>query len=166
MTRFYLRWTIVLLIGAVIAGLTVQRYRSEVLAVSPQELLASPPSEPVRVLGQVEAGSLKPDGGLSKADFILTSGGVQIQVHYEGPEPDNLRELKNLVAVGRWNPGPAVFMAHEIDLVPNFGFVAAAYLATLIPLVFFLFVMERRVNLLYNAIKQAKVYEAEANPIE
>ena len=166
MTRFYLRWAIVLIIGAVIAGLTVQRYRSEIQAISPQELLESLPSGSVRVLGQVEAGSLKAEGRLTDAAFTLAHQDVRIQVLYEGPEPDNLRELKNLVAVGRWDPGQAALIAHEIDLVPNFGFVGAAYLATLIPLILFLFVMERRVNLLYNAIKQAKAYESEANPVE
>jgi hypothetical protein len=51
--------------------------------------------------------------------------------------------------------------AEEIALLPNYWFVAGAYLAGIIPIGLFLFSMERRVELLYNRIKSTKLYEPE-----
>ena len=86
---------------------------------------------------------------------------IAIQVYYKGPKPDNLRELKTLILIGKWNPSNNVFEARDIGLVTNYGFVISAYLIGLIPLAIFLFAMSRRVRFLYEEIKTSKLYQEE-----
>ena len=82
-------------------------------------------------------------------------------MHYKGPKPDNLREIKTMILIGKWNPSDNVFEARDIGLVANYGFVISAYLISLIPLAIFLFAMSRRVGLLYEEIKASKLYQEE-----
>jgi cytochrome c-type biogenesis protein CcmE len=154
-----------MLAGCVITLLGVQRYSQEVTTIFPEQLLQDQPAGTVRVLGTVQAGSLSSLGEEAaspyQARFRLSGEKEDLSVWYTGENPDNLRELKSLVVVGRWNASSQEFEAHEIQLLPNLGYVAAAYLITLLPMGLFLFRMERKVELLYNEIKSAKVYEPE-----
>jgi cytochrome c-type biogenesis protein CcmE len=164
MKWFYIRWGGILLVGLIIAILGAQRYRQEVSAISPEQLLQEQPAGTVRVLGTVQAGSLSSSSEASaayQARFRFSGEKETLAVWYTGEKPDNLRELKKLVVVGRWNVSSQKFEAHEIQLLPNFGYVAAAYLIVMIPMGIFLFRMERKVELLYTEIKSAKVYESE-----
>lgn len=170
MTRgLYLRWGILLLAVLIIVTLGVQRYNREVRTLSPETVINSSPAGQIRVLGRVEGGSLSRSGpplnGTLEAAFSLSSEISTISVVYKGEEPDNLRELKTLVVVGEWNPLEGRFLSSKIDLVPNIGFVIAAYL-NLIPLLLFLFIMERKVTLLYNEIKETRVYESEVGELD
>jgi cytochrome c-type biogenesis protein CcmE len=164
MKWLYIRWGGILLAGLIITLLGVQRYYREVITISPEQLLQKQSTGTVRILGTVQAGSLSVVNGDSasafQATFRLSSGEREVlSVLYTGERPDNLRELKSLVVVGRWNPSTQVFESHEIQLLPNYGYVAAAYLSVMIPMGLFLFRMERKVELLYTEIKSAKVYE-------
>lgn len=163
---FYIRWVVTLAIGTIIVGLAVERYSREVKTIGPDQVrsLAST-TEPLRVLGMVEAGSLLKTNPFSEATFSLIQGESRIPVIYKGEEPDNLRDLKTLVVVGHWEAETGHFISDKIDLVPNFGYVLAAYLA-LIPVVLFLFLMEQKVMMLYNEIKESSVYEAEVEAID
>jgi cytochrome c-type biogenesis protein CcmE len=170
----YLRWVVVICVALVIAWLAAQHYDREVRPITPEALLQSRPVGTVRVIGRVQAGSLKsatPEagGGSLLADFELAGEQAQLAVHYDGPADDNLRELKTLVVIGHLDSagsdGPR-FEAHEFDLLPNYGFITAAYLLALIPLGLFLFGMERRVALLYTVIKETTIYQPEAGAIE
>ncbi len=165
----YLRWGVVVLAVLIIVSLSARRYDREVRPISPETVLSSSPSGPVRVMGRVAGGSLsksepRPEGTLEAA-FSLTSENGQVSVLYDGEEPDNLRELKTLVVVGKWDAEAQQLLSSQIDLIPNFGFVIAAYL-NLIPLFLFLFIMERKVGLLYNEIKDTRDYESEAQELD
>jgi hypothetical protein len=120
----------------------------------------------VRVIGRVEGGSLVYNPISHEATFVLTGEREKIDVQYHGEAPENLRELKTLVITGRWDPVIPRFEAHNISLVPNYGFVASAYLIGIIPACLFLFGMERKVALLYNKIKSTKPYEPEESSID
>ena len=101
-----------------------------------------------------------------RAAFELAGEKEKVSVRYSGEAPANLRELKTLVVIGRWNSSARQFEAHEISLLPNYGFVTGAYLVGIIPLSLFLFGMERRVELLYNKIKTTKLYEPEEGKVD
>jgi len=165
MKGFYFRWAGLLLVGAVITCLAAQHYVQAVRPLVPAQVLSGHPAGPVRMLGMVEAGSLTKEAETNVVSFSLTHNGQRIPVVYQGNDPDNLRELKTLVVVGEWDETTGHYMAHEIDLVPNYGFITAAYLV-MIPMALFLFLMERRVRLLYNEIKSSKIYESEAGKLE
>ena len=170
MKWFYIRWGGILFMGLMITLLGTQRYYREVATMSPEQLLKEQPNGIVRVLGRVQAGSLSTPGeeeaSLHPATFYLTGEREGLAVRYTGEQPDNLRELKTLVVVGRWNKSTHEFKAHEISLLPNYRYVAAAYLIGMIPIGLFLFLMQRRVELLYNEIKAAKVYEPEVEAFD
>ncbi|GEM_PF-986018 len=170
MKWLYIRWGGILLAGLIITVLGAQRYQHEGTTISPEQLLKEQPTETARVLGTVQAGSLSSSGEGSapayQARFRLSGQKENLSVLYTGEKPDNLRELKSLVVVGRWNASSQKFEAHEIQLLPNFGYVAAAYLIVLIPMGLFLFHMERKVELLYTEIKSAKVYEKEEDAFD
>lgn len=159
MKWFYIRWGGVLIIAAIIGVLGIQRYDRDVTAISPDRLLRDQPAQTVRVIGMVEAGSiLKEEGAVL---FQLSGEGAKIPVRYGGEESENLRDLKTVVIVGTWNPTTKTFDSGKIALVPNYGFVTAAYLISLLPMGFFLFNMERKVAMLYILIKEEKVYQPE-----
>ena len=160
MKGFYVRWGAILLAGVMIALLGAWRYEREVTTISPEDLLLEQPTGMVRILGRVQPGSLmaeEPQG----VRFELAGDRERILVRYTGEENDNLRELKTLVVVGRWNPGGRELEADEIALVPNYGFIAAAYLLGIVPVMIFLFGMERRTRLLFHEIKGTTVYKPE-----
>ena len=161
MTRLYLRWSALVVVAAVIAFLASRSFDRHLASLAPEDVVSRQPVAVVRVIGLVTGGTLTGDAAAGHARFDLAGSRDMLPVQYDGPPPDNLRELKTLVVVGRWDPASAVFLAHDIALVTNYGFVVGAYLAGFIPLAFFLFAMERRVTLLYREIKQSRLYEPE-----
>ncbi|HET6465992.1 MAG TPA: cytochrome c maturation protein CcmE [Nitrospiria bacterium] len=165
MKGFYIRWGGLILVGLWIAAVGTQRYNRDVRPLTPEEVLKNHSAGPVRMLGMVEAGSLRKDPAGSQTLFSVVENGQRIPVAYQGNDADNLRELKTLVVIGGWDDASQRFVARDIALIPNYGFIIAAYLV-MIPLALFLFMMERRVRLLYNEIKQSKLYEPEAGEFE
>ena len=161
MKWFYVRWAGLLLVLFVLAMLGARHYTNDLKSISPEQLLLREPAQAVRLQGIVQAGSLEYEPLSHRAAFDLAGEKEKISVQYSGEAPENLRELKTLVVIGRWNPASRHFEAHEIEGVPNYGYVTGAYLAGIIPLSLFLFGMERKVELLYNRIKTTKLYEPE-----
>lgn len=171
MKGLYFRWVVVITVVLIIGWLADQHYEREVRPITPEVLLLNRPVGTVRVIGLVEAGSLTTTppaspGGSLLADFELVGERARVAVHYDGPVDDNLRELKTLVVIGHLAPDGRRFEGHEFDLLPNYGFITAAYLLAFIPLGLFVFGMERRVALLYTMIKDTTVYQPEANIVE
>jgi hypothetical protein len=166
MKWLYVRWTGLLLGAFILAFLGARHYRNELKSISPEEILLLQPIRVVRVLGIVQGGSLVYDPRSHQAAFELAGERGKISVQYRGEAPENLRELKTLVVIGRWNSSAHQFEAHDISLLPNYSFVASAYLIGIIPTGLFLFSMERRVALLYNKIKSTKLYEPEEDSID
>jgi len=165
MKGFYIRWGGLILVGLWIVAVGTQRYNRDVRPLTPEEVLKNHSPGPVRMLGMVDAGSLRKDTATSQILFSITENGQRIPVVYQGKDTDNLRELKTLVLVGGWDDASQRFVAQDIALIPNYGFIIAAYLV-MVPLALFLFMMERRVRLLYNEIKQSKLYEPEVREFE
>ena len=161
MTNLYLRWSGVLAVAIVFIVLTYNHYRDNLASLVPQQVRQEAPTGgAIRVLGMVQGGTLRTREA-GEATFTLLGKNAALPVHYQGPPPDNLRELKILVLVGTWNAATQVFEARDIGIVPNYGFIAGAYLLGLLPLALFLFAMNRRVSLLYEEIKASKLYEEE-----
>jgi cytochrome c-type biogenesis protein CcmE len=167
MNGFYIRWAIILSLGAGLFFLGLMRYREEVRTVSPEALLRHKPGGTVRLLGTVVPGTLeKPSesgnsGGSGEIRFTLKWAESEVPVRYSGDDPENLRDLKTLVIRGRLDKDSQVFQGDQISVVPNYGFITAAYIVGVLPLALFLFAMERRVRLLYREIKGTNVYEPE-----
>ena len=160
MTNLYIRWGGVLVVAIVFIVLTYNHYRDNLASLVPQQVKQEAPTGDVRVLGMVQGGTLQThDAG--EATFTLLGKQTTLPVHYQGPPPDNLRELKILVLIGTWNAATQVFEARDIGIVPNYGFIAGAYLLGLLPLALLLFAMTRRVHFLYDEIKASKLYEEE-----
>ena len=160
MTNLYLRWGGVLIVAVVLIVLTYNHYRDNLASLVPQQVKQEAPTGDVRVLGMVQGGTLKTREA-GEATFTLLGESATLPVHYQGPPPDNLRELKILVLIGTWNAATQVFEARDIGIVPNYGFIAGAYLLGLLPLALLLFAMTRRVHFLYDEIKASKLYEEE-----
>lgn len=165
MKGLYVRWAGLVLVGVWIIAVGANRYYRDVRPLTPEQVLKNHFPGPVRMLGMVEAGSLRKDAASAQTEFSLVENGQRISVVYQGNDTDNLRELKTLVVVGSWDEATRRFVARDIDLIPNYGFILAAYLV-LIPMALFLFMMERRVRLLYNEIKNSKMYESEVGQFE
>lgn len=161
MKGFYIRWGTIILVGVFVAAAAGWRYQQEVIAVSPDDILEVRSTRTVRVLGTVKPGSLIKDGSFNGARFKLSGTSDDLSVHYMGSEDENLRELKTLVVVGRFDPGQDEFRAERLAVVPNYGFIVAAYIVTIVSIGMFLFGMERQVRLLYCEIKETTVYEPE-----
>ena len=161
MTAFYSRWGVLLLLALVLVFLTHRNYQHNLASLSPTEVMASHPSEELRVFGLVKGGSLTGNLEAGEAEFDLGGPEQGLSVIYKGPPPENLRELKHLIVIGTWDPQAQRFLAREFGLVTNYGFVLSAYLIGLLPLAIFLFVMGRKVTMLFDEIKQSKMYEAE-----
>ncbi len=157
----YIRWVAVVILLAVIAVLAVFRYNREVSAIPLEALLQKKPDGMVRLLGRVVAGTLVRKDTV--ATFNLSGEGKveKISVLYIGKPDDNLRELKELVLVGFFDPDKMEFTAQRIAPIPNMGFVVSAYLLSIIPLIFFLFNMERNLILLSILIKEERPYQPE-----
>ena len=146
----------------VLAILTSRHFEQNLASVSPKDVVTGIHTESsLRVEGMVKSGSLtgKPEEGNAEFELLGESNGLK--VHYQGPPPENLRELKTLILIGRWDAEGGVFRAHETALVTNYGFVASAYVIALISLVVFVFLMSRKVTFLYQEIKESKLYEPE-----
>jgi cytochrome c-type biogenesis protein CcmE len=158
---FYLRWVVILIVGSAIVGFGVQRYFEEVVTITPKEALQQDPGKTVRVMGTIQGGSLLRDVPPNETSFLLSGDGVELPVRYTGPASDSLRELKTLVVIGSWDPSSQELRSKDLGLVPNYGFISAAYIVVFIPMIFFLFHMERKVRLLYIEIKEAKAYKPE-----
>ncbi len=161
MTSLYLRWCGLLIVAVVLTGLTYSHYQQHLATLSPKQVTDQKPSQEIRVLGMVRGGTLKGKVETGDATFALVESESTLPVHYHGPPPDNLRELKTLILIGKWNSTDNIFEARDIGLVTNYGFVVGAYLIGLIPLAIFLFAMSRRVGLLYEEIKASKLYQEE-----
>ncbi len=157
--RLYIRWSVVLAVVAGLGALTGQHYRTHLASVVPQEFADAAPTGEIRVVGMVQSGTLTGNVQAGEAAFQLMGREASLPVIYQGPPPDNLRELKTLVVIGTWNASERVFSARDIGIVPNYGFVAGAYLVGLLPLAVLVFAMSRRVSLLYEDIKTSTVYQ-------
>ena len=161
MTRLYVQWAVIALAAAVVTFAASRYYDRHLVTLTPEAVTNASDGSNVRVQGLVEGGSLTGDPSAGQAAFRLRGLQDALQVEYQGPPPENLRELKTVVLVGRWDPERRVFLAQDLALIPNYGFVVSAYLVALLPLAVFIFLMERRVRLLYQEIKQTKLYEPE-----
>jgi cytochrome c-type biogenesis protein CcmE len=171
MIWLYLRWGAVALAGLVITSIAAGRYAAEVRPITPEELPQGAASDRVRVIGMVQPGSLvvasqAPSETGMEATFELAGLREHLPVHYLGPADDNLRELKTVVVVGRLDNTSRRIESDRLDLVPNYGFVTAAYLIALLPLALFLFLMERRVAVLYTVTKATTAYKPEVEGSE
>ena len=160
MTNLYIRWGGVLVVAIVLIVLTYNHYRDNLASLVPEQVRKEAPAGDIRVLGMVQGGTLETREA-GEATFTLLGEQATLPVHYQGPPPDNLRELKILILIGTWNAAAQVFEARDIGIIPNYGFVAGAYFLGLLPLVLFLFAMSRRVHFLYEEIKASKLYEEE-----
>ncbi len=160
MKGLYLRWGVLMMVFAVIGFLAISRYNRDVRTISPRVLLSESPSAEKRLMGMIDAGSLKRGSDGVPFRFSLSSEGVKASVIFLGDDTESLRDLKTIVVVGRWKAEKGVFEAAEIRLTPNYNFVTSAYVFSLIPLILLIFSMERRVALLYVMIKEEKVYQA------
>ncbi len=161
MTNLYIRWGGLSIVAMTLFVLAYNHYRDNLASVTPQQVKKEAPAGEIRVLGMVKNGSLTATGKAGEASFTLIGNGASLPVHYQGPPPDNLRELKILVLIGTWDASTQVFEARDIGIVPNYGFIASAYLIGLLPLAVFLFAMSRRVSFLYKDIKASRLYEEE-----
>ena len=161
MKSFYAKWGGLLLAIILLGLLTFQHYQKDLAVVSPQEVLAQSSHGEVRLLGMVRGGTLQGHVDDGQAQFEVIDNDSAISVQYQGPPPDNLRELKVLVLIGTWNPTSQVFEARDIGLVTNYGYVLGAYFIGLFPLLVFIFGMSRKVGLLYAEIKESKLYQPE-----
>lgn len=163
MTRLYVQWTVITIAVAIVVGAAARSYERHLTTVTPEAILdgAVRSGGVIRVQGQVAGGTLTGDPATGQAAFQFRGERAELPVQYVGPPPENLRELKTLVVVGRWDSDAAVFLAQDLALVTNYGFVVGAYLAGFLPLAVFVFAMERRVRLLYAEIKHTKLYEPE-----
>ena len=150
------------MVAFILAILTSKHFEQNLASVSPKAVVTgSQTQSSLRVQGMVKSGSLtgKPEEG--HAEFELLGESESLKVQYQGPPPENLRELKTLILIGRWDAEAGLFRAHETALVTNYGFVASAYIIALISLVVFVFLMSRKVSFLYQEIKESKLYEPE-----
>jgi cytochrome c-type biogenesis protein CcmE len=164
MTGFYTRWAIILGATLLLAILTYQHYQQHLATLPVENLLKKPPAtQPVRVQGMVQSGTLEGDLEQGEATFTLVDGSASIAVEYQGPPLENIRELKTLVLIGRWNSQSQTFKARDTALIHNFGFVAAAYLISVLALGWMIFAMNQRVMVLFKEIKESKLYEPEAD---
>lgn len=154
----YLRWSGLLILVAFVAILGFRRYYNEVIAITPGGLTTSDGGN-VRVLGVVESGSLGRNSAAGEITFQLSGDNERVLVQYGGENTGDLRELKTIVVEGRFDPATQMVAADKIVPIPNYDFIAAAYLVAFIPMVVFLFNMERNVALLYIKIKQEKGYQ-------
>ncbi len=166
LTMLYIRWGIILLVTFVIAISGYQRYQKDVACLTPDQILQNPAPDKVRVVGIIQGGSLNREDDLNRADFLLQGQDKTLPVQYHGHDTSSLRELKIVVITGHLDAGLQVFEGESISLIPNYGFVTAAYLIGILPTFLFLFLMERRLRLLYTEVKDARLYEPEVMNFE
>ncbi|MCC6543907.1 MAG: cytochrome c maturation protein CcmE [Nitrospirae bacterium] len=162
MSSFYIRWGVLLLVTSMIAFLGFQRYQRDVASLTPDQLLENPTPDKTRVMGIIQGGTLTREHDSNRAYFLLQGENKTLPVRYEGHDTDTLRDLKVIVVTGHINSVTAEFDGESVSLIPNYGFVTVAYLLGILPTLFFLFLMERKLRLLYTEVKEAKLYEPEA----
>lgn len=163
MTGLYTRWAMILGATFLLAILSYQHYQQHLSTVPMGTLLGtSPPTQPVRIQGMVKSGTLQGDVEPGQATFEFMDGSSSLLVEYQGPPLENIRELKTLVLIGRWDSQAKIFKAQDTALINNFGFVAAAYLISVFALGWMVFAMSQRVMVLFKEIKESKLYEPEA----
>ncbi len=164
MTWFYSRWAALIALAVIFSALTYQHYQQNLASVTPEWIVKNntpnPPS--IRVQGRVKSQSVTGNLEEGQAEFELEGESANLSVHYNGPPPENLEELKTRIVVGQWNPVQKIFRAHEIALVPNYRFLISAYLVGFIPLLLLAFFMSIKVTSLFQVIKDSKLYEPEA----
>ena len=166
MTWFYTRWALVGAVALILAFLTYQDYQRRLSTIPlPSMVSASPSGKPVRIQGMVKSGTLNGNIEQGEATFEFTNGPITVPVTYQGPPPENLRELKVLVLKGQWDPQTQVFKAHDTALVNNYGYVVAAYSISILVLSWMLFAMSQRVMVLFKEIKESKLYEPEVDTL-
>jgi cytochrome c-type biogenesis protein CcmE len=166
MTGFYARWAI--MVGGIIllAIMTYHQYQRDLSTISLATVLNSPAtSETVRIQGMVKSGTLSGAVDEGQATFELIDGSTTLPVDYAGPPLENIRELKTMVLIGHLDQETKTFKAKDTALINNFGFVAAAYLLTVIALGWSIFAMSQRVMVLFKEIKEEKLYESENEPL-
>lgn len=166
MTGLYTRWAMILGATLLLAILTYQYYQQHLSTLSVGTMLSSPPAtQPVRIQGMVKSGTLKGDVEHGQATFEFADESTSIFVQYQGPPLENIRELKTLVLIGQWDNQAQIFRAQDTALINNFGFVAAAYLISIVALGWMVFAMSQRVMVLFKEIKESKLYEPEADSL-
>ncbi len=166
MTGFYSRWALMVSAIFVLAFLTYNHYHQHLSTVALKELkTTSLAGQEVRIQGMVKSGTLKGETQQGQAIFELVEGSINVPVAYQGAPLENIRELKTMVLIGRWDNEAQLFRAKDTALMDNFGFVAAAYLIAIIPMGWVLFAMGQRVMVLFKKIKDEKLYEPEVNTL-
>ena len=166
MTGLYTRWAVILGAMVLLAILTYQHYQHHLATLPAGRLLTQPSAtQPVRIHGMVKSGTLKGDVEQGQATFELMDNSTSIDVEYQGPPLENIRELKTLVLIGRWDSQAQIFKAQDTALINNFGFVAAAYIISILGLGWMVFAMSQRVMVLFKEIKESKLYEPEADSL-
>jgi len=166
MTGLYTRWAIMVGGLLLLAMMTFQQYQRDLSTLSLATVVTRPASsEPVRIQGMVKSGTLSGDTEQGQATFELIDGPTTLPVEYAGPPLENIRELKTMVLIGQLDPATKIFKAKDTALINNFGFVAAAYLLTVMSICWALFAMSQRVMVLFKEIKDEKLYEPEIDPL-
>jgi cytochrome c-type biogenesis protein CcmE len=149
-----------------LAIMTFQQYQRDLSTISLATVLHSAAnSEPVRIQGMVKSGTLTGAIEQGQATFELIDGSTTLPVEYAGSPLENIRELKTMVLIGHLDQETKTFKAKDTALINNFGFVAAAYLVTVITLCWAIFAMSQRVMVLFKEIKEEKLYEPESEPL-
>lgn len=166
MTGLYSRWAVMIGLTLVIAFMTYNRYQQHLSTVPFKDLMGhTSVSQEVRIQGMVKSGTLTGDSTQGQATFELMQDTMTLPVEYQGPPLENIRELKTMVFIGKWDKEANLFRAKDTALMDNFGFVAAAYLIVIIPMVWVLFAMSQRVMVLFKDIKDEKLYEPEVDTL-
>ena len=166
MTGFYTRWAMMVGGLLLLAFMTYNQYQRDLSTIPLATVMSQPAStETVRIQGMVKSGTLKGPVKQGQATFELVDGPTTLPVEYAGPPLENIRELKTMVLIGQLDPASKTFKAKDTALINNFGFVAAAYLVTIIALIWSLFAMGQRVMVLFKEIKDEKLYEPENQPL-
>lgn len=147
-----LRWLLVALVLGTVLMLAFQRYQNDVASLAPAEFGAAAVLQPLRVLGRVQAGSLKIANG--EAHFILESDSAQVSVLYRGPDLDTLRELKTILARGEKQADGSLH-ADAVTIAPNYAFIAGAYGAAGTILLLFAFLVEARLRRMEKELQTA-----------
>ena len=166
MTGFYTRWAIMVGGLLLLALMTYNQYQRDLSTIPLSAIVNQPAStEIVRIQGMVKSGTLEGPVKQGQATFELVDGPITLRVEYAGPPLENIRELKTMVLIGHLDATTKIFKAKDTALINNFGFVAAAYLITILTLIWSLFAMGQRVMVLFKEIKDEKLYEPENLPL-
>lgn len=136
-------WLTVAILMLAVVGFAYDRYLCAVASVPPQAFAAMAEGASARVLGRVQAGSVKLEAG--NLSFVLEDGGASVQISYRGPDQDMVRELKTLLVFGKRLPDGSM-AAGGVSIAANYGFITAAYGLGIGLLLVFAWVQERAVR--------------------